>query len=216
MASDRSQRKSKDKWKEKSWYTIVSPGYLGEKEIAVSPSYDDDGMIGRKIEVPVSDFTGNFKKANSKILFKIVSCQGKKCSTMFIGHSVSDDFIKRMVRRRKERIDIVRNATTTDGYTMSVKTVIVTDGKLTNTKRVAIRRTIEEFLDEKSKGMGYEDFTRYLIGDEVYNDMVSATKDVYPIRKLEIRKSLLIDVKEGAETTVQESSPEETPPEQVS
>jgi len=216
MASDRSQRKSKDKWKEKSWFTIVSPGYLGEKEIAVSPSYDENGMIGRKIEVPVSDFTGNFKKANSKVLFKIISCQGKKCQTMFIGHSVSDDFIKRMVRRRKERIDIVRNATTKDGYTMSVKTVIVTDGKLTNTKRVAIRRTIEQFLDQKSKDMGYEDFTRYLIGDDVYNDMVGATRDVYPIRKLEVRKSRLLEVSSGVETTVPDSSTEETPPEQVS
>lgn len=216
MASDRSQRKSKDKWKEKSWYTVVSPNYLGEKEIAISPSSDENKMIGRIIEVPVSDFTGNFKKANSKIIFKVIACQGKKCSTMFIGHAVSDDFIKRMVRRRKERIDVVRGVETKDGYKMSVKTVIVTDGKLTNTKRVTIRRTIEQFMDDHSKDMDYQDFTRYVIGDEVYNDIVSATKDIYPIRKLEVRKSTLLEVGQEPEATVSETEPEEPTPEQVS
>ncbi len=216
MASDKGQRKGKDKWKEKSWYTIVAPNYLGEKEIAISPAYDDNGMIGRKVEVPVSEFTGNFKKASTKAIFKVIACQGRKCSTIFIGHSVSDDFIKRMVRRRKERIDIVRNVSTKDGYNMSVKTVVVTDGKLTNTKRIEIRRTLEQFLDEHSKDMPYEDFTRYLIGDEIYNDMVSSTRDVYPIRKLEIRKSMLHEINSAAESAVSELPPEETPPEQVS
>ena len=31
--ADRRRSTTKDKWKEKSWYTIVAPSYFGEKEI---------------------------------------------------------------------------------------------------------------------------------------------------------------------------------------
>ena len=66
MAGERGQKKVKDKWREKNWYTIVSPAYMGGKEIAMSPGNSPEGMIGRKIETPVSDLTGNFKKAGVK------------------------------------------------------------------------------------------------------------------------------------------------------
>lgn len=71
-------------------------------------------------------------------------------------------------------------------------------------------------MDDHSKDMSYEDFTRYVIGDDVYNDIVSTTKDIYPIRKLEVRKSMLLEIGQQSETTIPETAPEETAPEQVS
>ena len=114
MAKDRSSKKGKDKFKEKNWYTVVSPDYFGGKELTLSLGNSPESMVGRKVEVPVSDFTGNFKRANAKMIFKILSCQGTKCSTEFLGHSLSDDYIRRMVRRRKERIDIIHEVTASD------------------------------------------------------------------------------------------------------
>ncbi len=34
---DKRKVNTKDKWKEKSWYTVVAPSYFGEKEIALRP-----------------------------------------------------------------------------------------------------------------------------------------------------------------------------------
>lgn len=220
MASERSQRKGKDKWREKSWYTLMAPDYLGGKEMTTSPSSTEESMVGRKVEIPVSDFTGNFKRSSAKMVFKVVSCQGSKCQTVFIGHNVSDDHIRRMVRRRKERIDIITDVNTTDNYTMTVKIVIVTDGKLTNTKRGMIRKTTEQFFVNHTKDMDYAALTRYVIGEEIYNDIINAAKDLYPIRKVEIRKSALVGIGEApqapAESPIEEPETEEHGPEQVS
>ncbi len=191
MAKDRTQKKGKDKWKEKNWYTINAPDYMGGKEISLSVGNSPEAMVGRKIEVPVSDFTGNFKRANAKMIFKVLSCQGSKCTSEFVGHSLSDDYIRRMVRRRKERLDIIKEVATSDNVNMVLKVVIVTDGKLTTSKRAEVRKTVEIFLTGKAATMAYGELAKYVIGDEIYGDIVYTTKDVYPIKKIEMRKSVL-------------------------
>ncbi|MEM0155891.1 MAG: 30S ribosomal protein S3ae [Thermoplasmataceae archaeon] len=211
MATEKGQKKGKDKWKEKTWYTLVSPNYLGGKELTTTPASSADFIIGRNIEIPVSDFTGNFKRSSAKIVFRVVSCQGTKCETMFLGHSINDDYIRRMVRRRKERIDIITPLNSTDGYKLAVKTVIVTDGKLTTSKRATIRKVTEDFLHSKSQPMNFQDLSRYVIGEEISNDIIEAAKDIYPIKKIEIRKSEVL-----AMGTTTETSPSETVPETTS
>lgn len=191
MAKEKVQKKARDKWREKVWFTIMAPDFLGGKEIAMSPAEDGEAMVSRKVEVPISDLTGNFKRANAKAIFQVTGCQGSKCSTQFIGHYLSDDYIRRMVRRRKERIDIIRDYTTSDGSVVTFKVVIVTDGKLTNTKRLQIRHTVDGMLESKIRGgMGFQDTVRYIIGEDIYNDIIESTKDIYPpIKKVELRKT---------------------------
>lgn len=189
MASDRSQKKGKDKWKEKTWYTVVSPEFFGSKDIATSPSLGPDNMIGRKIEVPVSDITGNFKKGTSRIVLKVTDCEGTRCRTEFTGHYVSDDAVRRMVRRRRDRIDSYVRANTNDEYLVILKSVIVADSKLTNSRRVDVRVSVEKFLMEKIAGMSLGEAAVYVIGDEIYNDIIAAIRNIYPIKKVEIRKS---------------------------
>ena len=192
MAGEKGQRRIKDKWREKKWYSILAPNQLGGKEIALTPAVSDTEPVGRKVEVPVSDFTGNFKKSNSKIIFQVTSCTGLKCSTTFIGHVVSDDYIRRMVRRRKEKIDAVTEIVTTDGFTMAVKAVAVTDGKLNSNKRTDLRAAIISCLEEKTTKMSFYEFAKYMVGDDVYSDVVNAVKDIYPLKKIEVRKSELL------------------------
>ncbi|MFG1519990.1 MAG: 30S ribosomal protein S3ae [Thermoplasmataceae archaeon] len=192
MASERTQRKTKDKWKEKTWYTISSPSYMGGKELITSLGNSPESMVGRKIEIPVSDITGNFKKGTTKVVFRITDCEGTKCSTDFIGHYVSDDYIRRMVRRRKERIDIVSKFKTSDDYIIAIKSVIVSDAKLNSNKRSSLRRKIFEVLNQKVMQSSYHDICSYIIGDDIQNDIIEATKNIYPVKKLEVRKSEVI------------------------
>ncbi|WP_337859988.1 30S ribosomal protein S3ae [Ferroplasma sp.] len=187
--ADRRRSTTKDKWKEKSWYTIVAPSYFGEKEIGLSPSADPKNMVNRTIAVPVSTFTNNFKKASSMVLFQIDRCEGKRCTTKFIGHEVNDDTIRRMVRRRRERLDIVIDVKTSDLYNIAVKLVLVADQKLTGTKRSEIRSNMLDYTVKKVAEMDLGTFANYIIGDDVYGDLVNSLKDVYPIRKIEVRKT---------------------------
>jgi small subunit ribosomal protein S3Ae len=211
MAGERGQKRVKDKWKEKKWYTIMAPNQLGGKEIGMTPGNGPEEIKGRTIEIPISDFTGNFKRSNAKINFKVVDCTGMKCSTLFTGHSVNDDYIRRMVRRRKEKIDIVIDLKTTDNYTFALKIVAIIDGKLTSTKRVELRNAITSIVKERTKNMDYFEFARYVMADESVSEILNGVKDIYPLKKLEFRKSELVDTGEKYNFTVPETPPEEEP-----
>ncbi len=209
MAGEKAQKKGKEKWKEKVWYTVEAPPYLGSKEISVALGEDPQSMVNRVIEVPISDLTGNFKKSNEKAIFKIVSCEGTRCKTIFTGHYIGDDYIRRMIRRRKERIDIIKDVKTRDNFTITVKLVIVSDNKLTNTKKTEIRKILSDFIVNRAAESAYSDFVRYIIGDDIYTDMVNITKDTYPLRKIEVRKSVLVSTgQETAETPANENTVE--------
>lgn len=207
MPTERQQKKGKDKWREKIWYSIVTPAFLGEKEIATSPSMGPENMIGRKIEMPVSDLTGNFKKSNVKVIFKVESCQGTRCMTAFVGHYVNDDSIRRMVRRRKERIDVIRSEYTQDGYGVTVKVVGVSDTKLTSGKRADIRILMDRFLGERISSANLQDLVGYLIGDEIANDLAKTTRQIYSVKKLEVRKSEVFGYRKPEITTAEPEIP---------
>jgi small subunit ribosomal protein S3Ae len=214
MAGDRSQKRAKDKWKEKKWYRVMAPSQLGGKEIAMTVGVGPEELKERTVEIPVSDFSGNFKKSNAKLKFKIVDCIGTKCSTIFVGHSVNDDYIRRMVRRRKERIDIVQGVKTTDGYEFVLKVVAISDSKLTAAKSVELRSAITREIIEKTKNMDYFEFVRFVIEDESVVEMVAGVKEIYPLKKLEFRKSELISTGEKYNFSVPEETPEEPPVQQ--
>ncbi|MCL4344840.1 MAG: 30S ribosomal protein S3ae [Candidatus Thermoplasmatota archaeon] len=189
----------------------MAPNQLGGKEIGMTPGNGPEEIKGRTIEIPISDFTGNFKRSNAKINFKVVDCTGMKCSTLFTGHSVNDDYIRRMVRRRKEKIDIVIDLKTTDNYTFALKIVAIIDGKLTSTKRVELRNAITSIVKERTKNMDYFEFARYVMADESVSEILNGVKDIYPLKKLEFRKSELVDTGEKYNFTVPETPPEEEP-----
>ncbi|MGP6238814.1 30S ribosomal protein S3ae [Cuniculiplasma sp. SKW4] len=211
MAGERGQKRIKDKWKEKKWFTIMAPNQLGGKEIGMTPGNSGEEIKGRTIEIPISDFTGNFKRSNAKINFKVVECTGMKCSTLFIGHTVNDDYIRRMVRRRKEKIDIVLDVKTTDNYTFTLKIVAIIDGKLTSAKRVELRNAIINIVKERTKNMDYFEFARYVMADESINEILTGVKEIYPLKKLEFRKSELVDTGEKYNFSVPEEAKEEEP-----
>ncbi len=198
MAGERGQKKVKDKWREKTWFTIVSPSYMGGKEIGLSPGGTPEGMIGRKIEIPVSDLTGNFKKAGVKAVFLVTDCQGTKCNTEFVGHYVGDDYVRRMVRRRKERMDVVSTSVTADGYGVTVKAVIVTDTKLTSAKKASIRKNSDEAIKEKVASVSIGEFASYFMGDDAQTLLSDVNKNIYPLKKIEIRKSEVLGKTESS------------------
>ncbi|MCL5731290.1 MAG: 30S ribosomal protein S3ae [Candidatus Thermoplasmatota archaeon] len=212
MASERSQKKGKDKWKEKTWFSILSPAFMGGKEIVKSPAISAEAMIGRKVEVPVSDITGNIKKGNTKAVFRVISCNGTECQTTFDGHYVGDDYIRRLVRRRKDRIDVIVRDVTKDGYNFVVKSVIVVDGKLNFSKIAGIRKNTEQLIRDKIRNLSLGELANYVIGDDITNDIIAVNSHIFPLRKVEIRKTENLGSSGGAQASEPESVQEaETP-----
>lgn len=187
-------KKIKDKWKTKTWYTILANDSFGKKEIGSSPAQTPEDMIGRISEVSLSDVTGDFKQSHVKLMFRITKVEGDKAFTEFEGHEINQDYIRRMIRRRKTRIDSVVDVTTSDNFNLRVKPLLVVDRKIISGIETKLRNKVDEFVRAKAATMPSDQFIVYMFSPQISNDIYEEIKTIYPTRKIEIRKSEIIRI----------------------
>jgi len=193
MASKRAERAAarrvRDRWRSKVWYTIIAPDTFSSKELGMTPSNEPEKVIGRIAEATLYDLTGDFKKMHVKLYFKINRIQGTNAYTRFIGHDMTNDYIRRMVRRRRSRIDAIFPVQTADGYRMRVKVIAVPDKRLKTSIKSELRKKIVEYLTAKAMEMTFSEYVKYLLSDDVRRDLSKVMKPIYPVRRIEVRKS---------------------------
>ncbi len=193
MASKRAERaaarKIRDKWRSKVWYTIIAPETFSSKELGMTPANDPNKVIGRIAEATLYDLTGDFKKMHVKLYFKINRIQGTNAYTRFIGHDMTNDYIRRMVRRRRSRIDAIFPVQTADGYRMRVKVIAVPDRRIKSSIKSELRKSIVDYLTSKAGEMTFSEYTKYLLSDDVKKDLSKVMKPIYPVRRIEVRKT---------------------------
>ncbi len=215
MAKEKASRiatkKVKDKWKAKSWYTILANDSFGKKEIGSSPASSPEEMVGRVSEASLSDITGDYKQSHVKLFFRVTKTEGDRAFTEFEGHEINQDYIRRMIRRRKTRIDLVVDAVTSDNVNIRIKPLIIVDRKVINNVETGIRNKVAEFLKAKVKEQPVGQFVVYMLSPQIYNDLYDQIKVIYPAKKIEIRSS---EIFEPTKRVKREEKVEEEPVEE--
>ncbi|NLU45969.1 MAG: 30S ribosomal protein S3ae [Euryarchaeota archaeon] len=210
-------RKVKDKWKAKEWYTIHAPQMFNEAVIGETPSSDPENLIGRTSEVTVQDLTGDFSKMHIKLKFKIKSVDGHELKTSFMGHEYTSDYVRRLTRRKKTKTDHVVDVTTSDGFKVRVKTMSIADKRIQSSQEVGMRQVLETALLTMAKEMTVAELIKSIISGDLGKDLARACRVVIPIRRIEIRRTEILEVGENEpESIIQEEAPaaEEAEPEE--
>jgi len=193
-------KKVKDKWKSKIWYNILATESFGKKEIGSTPASEPGEIIGRISEAYLSNLAGDFKLSHVKVYFRINKVEGDKAYTEFEGHEINQDYIRRLVRRRKTRIDSVIDVVTADGVKIRLKPLIILDRKVIKNVETNIRNAINEFLKEKASSLPLDQLVVYMLSTNYPNDAYEKIKNIYPTRKIELRKSEVLREKNKQET----------------
>ena len=142
MAKARSRtaaRKIKDRWKAKSWYNVLAPPAFDSVTIADTLADGPDSLINRVTPVSLQDLTNDFRKSHIKLFFKINKVEDNNAHTQYAGHTLTSDYLRRMIRRRRSKIDGVYYATTRDGAILRVKPFATTDKRVQNSQKKVIR-----------------------------------------------------------------------------
>ena len=148
MPKERPRRKKKVK----EWYSVIAPPIFGKAKIAETPSDDPESLIGRNMNISLQELTNDFSKSHIKLQFKIVAIKGLEAHTIFIGHMLTSDYVKRMSRRHKSKIDGIFDVATKDGTRVRIKPSALA-GKtiLTSQKReirVVMKNEIEKLREQ--------------------------------------------------------------------
>jgi small subunit ribosomal protein S3Ae len=187
-------------WKAKQWYNVLAPELFGRANIGTTPSDDPSKLIGRVIETTLGELVNDWSKQNIKMMFKIENVAGDNCNTSFIGHELTRDYIRSLVKRRTSKIDSNVVATTADGKKIRVKSSCFTTKRAHLLQIETIRKIMERTVLERAKLLTLDQFIQELILGKVASDIYKEAKTIYPLRRVEITKSEIEPEHKVAET----------------
>jgi small subunit ribosomal protein S3Ae len=187
----RTQRKS-DARKAKQWYKVLAPEMFGRAPVGETTSYDPDKVVGRVIETTLGDLTNNFSKQNTKLRFRVDKVAGDSAYTRFVGHEMTTDYIRSLVKRRTSRIDAIVDVTTTDGFQVRVKPSCFTVKRARANQVKSIRELSKQVVLTKATGLDLSQLIQEVVLGKLSLDIYKEAKAVYPLRRVEVRKTEIV------------------------
>ena len=199
MSKKRSSRgRTVDKWSLKNLYTILSPEDLdlgpASKGAPVGETIgaDPEKVIGRILEVPLSDLAQKYSLIYSKILLKIVDVVGSNAKTKFAGHSFASDYVRSLVKRRRTRIDWIGTVTTKDGIELRLTITSLTMRRSKTSRKHSIRLEMRELVQKVASEMDFNEFVNYMLIGNLSAELFDVCRKIYPIATVDIQKSKVL------------------------
>lgn len=189
--SSKRKRRVRDKWRGKSWYTVMSPPYFGGSELGTLPSDDSSKLVGRIVDATLYDVTEDFAHQYLKMYFRVTDVEGKIARTVFKGHEYSRDYLRSLVRRRTTRVDGLLSVTTKDGYQLRLAVCAFTLSRIKTSQERAIRVIIKRIVKEKAVVLTFDQFVQEVVLGKIASDIYNEAKKIAPLRHVGIRKSKL-------------------------
>lgn len=195
MAKARSRaaaRKVKDKWKAKSWYEVIAPPSFDSVTIASTLCDDPNKLINRVTAVSLQDLSNDFRKSHIKLFFKINKVEETTAHAQFAGHTLTSDYIRRMIRRKKSKIDGVYDAETRDGATVRVKPFATTEKRVQSSQKKVIREIMKKTIQDQAKKSTFSEFVNNIINGKIGSEIYKGCKKVYPVKRVEVYKTEVV------------------------
>jgi small subunit ribosomal protein S3Ae len=182
------KRKGVDKWKTKKWFTILAPATFNNAIIAHTPGEEAEGLMGRTVHVSARDLTGNIKKNQLMLAFKVNNVQGLNAYTRFDAVEVQPSALRRLVRRRSTKVESVDDVTCKDGTRARVKSVALSANKISRPQQAAVRRILRAEAAEVAAGSDFEALLNACATSEPIAKAIDKARKIAPMKRVDVLK----------------------------
>jgi small subunit ribosomal protein S3Ae len=188
LARKKVQRKL-DGWKSKEWYNIEAPAYLNRVVVGSTMAGDPGLLVGRNVETTVGELTNDMTKNNTKVILRISNVVGDIATTDLMGHELTTDYVRSIVKRQTSRIDANIEVKTKDGFVIRVKPTCFTIKRARSSQMMAIREMMVDIVKKRASETDFETFMQEAILGRLSAAIYRQAKFIYPLRRVEIRKT---------------------------
>ncbi len=163
---------------------------FNENFLTETPATDPKSLMGRNVEVNVSELMGNPSKYFMKLIFKIdrIDDDGKRAYTRFNGYKVNKEHIYRVVRKRIQKVEHITDVKTKDGWELQISALAILNRNTESEIQRKVRKQIEEFLQSQAKKLGIDDFVKFVVNNVLQMKIRKMCSKTYPVRFSEITK----------------------------
>ncbi len=210
-------RTVKDKWRAKRWFKVRAPGLFQHVDLGETVASEPEQVVGRTLETTLPELSGaaDAAKAHVKLRFRVERISGEGVAeARFIGHDLTSDFVRRLARRKRSKIDTSLTVTTKDGVRIVLKPVAVGEQRLQTRLRAELRHKIVSILNEEAQLRTSPEFVREMLAGDLTKVLAHGLKTLYPLKKIEIRRSEVLGTisEEVAPPEPTSAAPSEEPP----
>ncbi|HLD06382.1 MAG TPA: hypothetical protein VJC16_02505 [Candidatus Nanoarchaeia archaeon] len=175
----------------KKWYPVIAPQLFNEQPLGEVPLYDPEAAVGRIMSVNLMILTDDPKKQNFSMLFRITGAANGQLKTEIVGMVMQQTAVKRMVRRKKIRIDESFPCATKDGKRIRIKPFLVTYSLAKGSVLQSLHKHTLQFLKKEIAKLDFEQVIHDIIIRKLQQEMQAHLKKIYPLAVCEIRQILL-------------------------
>lgn len=189
MAKKKQVGRRVEGWKAKSWFKVHTPDTLGKVYIGDTIANDAESAVGRVMTATLGEIVNDYAKQHVKMSFRIATVTGDAAYTDFVGHEVTRDYLRSLVKRRSSRIDTIVPVTTKDGKKVRLTICTYTFARANLSQEHAIRNAIIQAVAAQAQAWDLTALLNGLVSGEISRDLFKAVKTIYPTRRVEIIKS---------------------------
>ena len=198
MKARKEAAQSTKKWKGKDWFVIFSPKMFGDKVIGETPATNPKTLLGRNIEVSLSDLTGQYGRDFYRLMFSINRVDKNAVYTRFNGYKTLREHIMRMVRKRVQKIESMVYVNTKDKWRLQISTVAILNRNTEASVKKKVRANIEKILQDTAAESDIDNFVKAVITSKIQRDIKKTGTKIYPVRLCEIAKIEVKSVPSGS------------------
>ncbi|TLY04220.1 MAG: 30S ribosomal protein S3ae [Thaumarchaeota archaeon] len=198
--------KVRDKWKLKSWLTVLASPSFGSAPIVRIPVTDAEKARGRVVETTLYDILKQDPQHYSfKLYFQVDRVEGETAHTVLRGHEYSREYLRSLVRRGSSMSDLIKDYRTKDGYLVRVYCIAFSQGRMNTSKKHDLRSVMDRVIGERASSLTYDQFAQEMVLQKIASDVYNEAKKVTHLRHVGLRKSKLIRMPEGSQPKPQEA-----------
>ena len=186
MAEQKKTEKS-TKIKKKKWYSIIAPKIFRNVVLGETYLTEPNLALNKTITQNLMNLTYDVKRQNSNIKFLIDKVEGDKAYTKIIGYHMIPTSVRRLTRRRSEKIEQSLVCSTSDNKRVRIKPLIFARRLIKGSISAKLAKTIIEYLTKTISKVTYDNLINDLITHKLQNSLRERLKSIYPLRAVEIK-----------------------------
>jgi small subunit ribosomal protein S3Ae len=171
----------------KSWYSIIAPKIFRNVVLGETLLSDPKLALNKTVTQNLMNLVHDVKKQNINIKFIVDKVEGGRAYTSVIGYSMIPASIKRLTRRRSEKIELSFVCETSDNKKIRLKPLVFTKAVVKGSVKTKLYKTIVEYLTRAVKKMTFDNLVSDIVNYKLQTSAATYLKKIYPLRKFEIK-----------------------------
>ena len=192
------------KQKKKKWCPIIAPELFQNKFLGESLVDDASLLMNKTITVNLMQLTGDMKKQNMNVMFKVVDVKEGKGITKAVKFEMAGSGIRRLAKREKDKRQDSFVVKTSDNVLVRIKPIMITNAMTNGAVLTALITNCRAMCKEYVNNTTFDNLMMDLVTYKFQKSIREALHKTYPLRNFEIN-SLAIEGKKKKETVEEET-----------